>query len=302
MRIASLVPSATEMLFALGLGDQVVAVTHECDYPPGAEQLPHLTRSVIPDDLDAAGIDRAVRERTGHGEALYELDEGLLEELYVDLIVTQAVCEVCAVSFDDVQAAAERLPSRPQVISLDPSTIGEVLADVSRLAEAAGVPEAGERLTEEAAERIAVVEDAVEGAARPRVAALEWLDPVFIGGHWVPQMIDLAGGEDVLGLPGEKSRTAEWAELEAVMPQVVISMPCGLYAEQAAAETMRWRRHLALLEARVYAVDAAAYFSRPGPRLVDGIELLGHLLHPELVPAPVSRRSIELDLAAPARA
>ena len=302
MRIASLVPSATEMLFALGLGDQVVAVTHECDYPPGVEQLPHLTRSVIPDDLDAAGVDRAVRERTGHGEALYELDEGLLEEIYVDLIVTQAVCEVCAVSFDDVQAAAERLPSRPQVISLDPSTIGEVLADVSRLAEAAGVPEAGQRLTEEAAERIAVVENAVEGAARPRVAALEWLDPVFIGGHWVPQMIDLAGGEDVLGLPGEKSRTAEWAELEAVMPQVVISMPCGLYAEQAAAETMRWRRHLALLEARVYAVDAAAYFSRPGPRLVDGIELLGHLLHPELVPAPVSRRSIELDLAAPARA
>ncbi|MGZ5337994.1 MAG: ABC transporter substrate-binding protein [Thermoleophilaceae bacterium] len=302
MRIASLVPSATEMLFALGLGDQVVAVTHECDYPPGVEQLPHLTRSVIPYDLDAAGIDRAVRERTGHGEALYELDEGLLEELYVDLIVTQAVCEVCAVSFDDVQAAAERLPSRPQVISLDPSTIGEVLADVSRLAEAAGVPEAGERLAAEAAERIAVVEDAVEGAARPRVAALEWLDPVFIGGHWVPQMIDLAGGEDVLGLPGEKSRTAEWAELEAAMPQVVISMPCGLYAEQAAAETMRWRRHLALLEARVYAVDAAAYFSRPGPRLVDGIELLGHLLHPELVPAPVGRRSIELDLAAPARA
>lgn len=302
MRIASLVPSATEMLFALGLGDQVVAVTHECDYPPGVEQLPHLTRSVIPYDLDAVGIDRAVRERTGHGEALYELDEDLLEELYVDLIVTQAVCEVCAVSFDDVQAAAERLPSRPQVISLDPSTIGEVLADVSRLAEAAGVPEAGERLATEAAERIAVVEDAVEGAARPRVAALEWLDPVFIGGHWVPQMIDLAGGEDVLGLPGEKSRTAEWAELEAAMPQVVISMPCGLYAEQAAAETMRWRRHLALLEARVYAVDAAAYFSRPGPRVVDGIELLGHLLHPELVLAPVSRRSIELDLAAPARA
>jgi iron complex transport system substrate-binding protein len=298
----SLVPSATEMLFALGLGDQVVAVTHECDYPPGAAQLPHLTRSVIPHDLDAADIDRAVRERTGSGEALYELDEWLLEELDVDLIVTQAVCEVCAVSFDDVRAAAERLPSRPEVISLDPSTIGEVLADVSRVAEAAGVPEAGERLTEEAAGRIAAVEDAVEGATRTRVAALEWLDPVFIGGHWVPQMIELAGGEDVLGLAGEKSRTAEWAELEAAMPEVVISMPCGLYAEQAAAETMRWRRHLTLLDARVHAVDAAAYFSRPGPRLVDGIELLGHLLHPELVPAPESRRSIELDLAAPARA
>jgi len=128
------------------------------------------------------------------------------------------------------------------------------------------------------------------------VAALEWLDPVFIGGHWVPQMIELAGGEDVLGLAGEKSRTADWSEVESVMPQVVISMPCGLYAEAAAAETMRWRRHLALLGARVHAVDAAAYFSRPGPRLVEGVELLGHLLHPELVPAPSSRRSIELDL------
>jgi iron complex transport system substrate-binding protein len=140
------------------------------------------------------------------------------------------------------------------------------------------------------------VERAVEGATRPRVAALEWMDPLFIGGHWVPQMIELAGGEDVLGLPGEKSRTAEWGELEAAVPEIVVSMPCGYYAEQAAAETIRWRRHLAQLGARVYAVDAAAYFSRPGPRLVDGVELLGHLLHPELVPAPASRRSIELDL------
>jgi len=302
VRIASLVPSATEMLFALGVGDQVVAVTHECDYPPGAEQLPHLTRSVIPEGIAMAEIDGAVRERTGRGEALYELDEGLLEELGVDLIVTQAVCEVCAVSFDDVRTAAERLPSRPEVVSLDPTTIGEVLADVPRLAEAAGESEAGERLADEAGERLTAVEEAVEGAPRPRVAALEWLDPVFIGGHWVPQMIELAGGEDLLGLAGEKSRTAEWAELEAVMPQVVISMPCGLYAEQAAAETMRWRKRLALLEAEVYAVDAAAYFSRPGPRLVDGVELLGHLLHPELVPAPPSRRSIQLDLEQPASA
>ncbi|HYN52091.1 MAG TPA: ABC transporter substrate-binding protein [Thermoleophilaceae bacterium] len=295
-------PSATEMLFALGVGDRVVAVTHECDYPPGAEQLPHLTRSVIPDDLLHGDIDRAVRERTGRGEALYELDEALLEELDVDLIVTQAVCEVCAVSFDDVRAAAERLPSRPEVISLDPTTIGEVLADIPRLAEGAGVPEAGERLSKDAAERLAAVEESVKGAPRPRVAALEWLDPVFIGGHWVPQMIELAGGEDLLGLAGEKSRTAEWAEVEAVSPQVVISMPCGLYAEQAAAETMRWRKRLALLGAQVHAVDAAAYFSRPGPRLVEGVELLGHLLHPELVPAPPSRRSIELDLEQAPRA
>jgi iron complex transport system substrate-binding protein len=297
MRIASLVPSATEMLFALGLGERVVAVTHECDYPPGVEQLPHLTRSVIPEGLEAAEIDRAVRERTSEGEALYELDEDVLADLEVDLIVTQAVCEVCAVSFDDVRAVAERLPTQPEVISLDPSTLGEVLADIPRLASATGVEEAGEALVEELGARLEAVDQAVADASRPRVAALEWLDPVYIGGHWVPQMIELAGGEDVLGLPGEKSRTAEWAEVEAVAPEVVISMPCGYYAEQAAAETMRWRRHLALVGARaVYAVDAAAYFSRPGPRLVDGVELLGHLLHPELVPAPPTRRSIELDL------
>jgi iron complex transport system substrate-binding protein len=237
-----------------------------------------------------------VRERTSRGEALYELDEDALAELDLDLIVTQAVCEVCAVSFDDVRAAAERLPTQPEVISLDPSTLGEVLGDVPRLADAAGVPEAGERLAEEAGERLEAVERAVEGARRPRVAALEWLDPLFVGGHWVPQMIELAGGEDMLGMPGDKSRTAEWAEVEAVAPEVVVSMPCGYYAEQAAAEAMRWRRHLDLLGARVVAVDAAAYFSRPGPRLVDGVELLGHLLHPELVPAPPTRRSIELDL------
>jgi iron complex transport system substrate-binding protein len=214
----------------------------------------------------------------------------------VDLIVTQAVCAVCAVSFDDVRAVAERLPTQPQVVSLDPSTLGEVLADVPRLASVAGVPEAGDQLAAELGERLEAVERAVEGARRPRVAALEWLDPVYAGGHWVPQMIQLAGGEDVLGLAGEKSRTVAWDEVEAVAPELVVSMPCGLYAEQAAAETMRWRRHLALLGGRVVAVDAAAYFSRPGPRLVDGVELLGHLLHPELVPAPPARRSIELDL------
>jgi iron complex transport system substrate-binding protein len=182
------------------------------------------------------------------------------------------------------------------VLSLDPSTLGEVLADVPRLAQAAGVSEAGDQLAAELGGRLEAVELAVEDAPRPHVAALEWLDPVYIGGHWVPQMIEVAGGEDVLGMPGEKSRTVSWDEVEALAPEVVISMPCGLYAEEAAAETIRWRRHLSLVGGRVIAVDAAAYFSRPGPRLVDGVELLGHLLHPELVPAPPTRRSIELDL------
>jgi iron complex transport system substrate-binding protein len=296
VRIASLVPSATELLFELGLGDRVVAVTHECDYPPGVEQLPHLTRSVIPQGLDAAAVDAAVRERTGRGEALYELDEERLRKLEVDLIVTQAVCEVCAVSFDDVRAVAKRLPTKPRVVSLDPATLGEVLADAPRLAEVADAGEAGAELAERAGARIEAVERAVEGAARPRVAALEWLDPVFVGGHWVPQMIELAGGEDVLGRPGEKSRAVRWAEVEAAAPEVVIAMPCGYYAEQAAAEAVLQGERLAALGARVVAVDAAAYFSRPGPRLVEGIELLGHLFHPELVPAPPSRRSVEVDV------
>jgi iron complex transport system substrate-binding protein len=290
MRIASLVPSSTEMLFALGLADSVVAVTHECDYPPEAAELPHLTRSVIGEGLSAPEIDRAVRERTEAGRALYELDERALAELEPDLIVTQAVCEVCAVSYEDVVAAAGRLPSRPKVLSLDPSTLGEVLADIPRLAEVAGVPEEGEELLEETGFRIDAVRDAVDGAERPRVAALEWLDPVFIGGHWVPQMIEMAGGADLLGMPGEKSRTADWAEVEAAQPEVVVSMPCGYDTERAALETAGAADRLGPLGARVFAVDASAYFSRPGPRLVDGIELLAHLLHPGRVPEPPEGR------------
>jgi iron complex transport system substrate-binding protein len=288
------------MLFALGLGDSVVAVTHECDYPARATALPRLTRSVIPSGLPAAEIDQAVRERTGRGEAIYELDEGTLSELDVDLIVTQAVCEVCAVSFEDVRALAARLPSAPKVLSLDPSTLGEALADFARLAEASGAPDAGEALADDAAQRIDAVRDAVGSARRPRVAALEWLDPIYVGGHWVPQMVELAGGEDVLGMPGEKSRVVDWKEVEASDPELVLAMPCGMYAEQAAKEAMEQRARLGALGARVVAVDAAAYFSRPGPRLVDGIELLGHVFHPERIPPPPSRRSIELDLERPA--
>src|SRR6476469_1633956 len=179
MRIASLVPSSTELLFALGLGDSVVAVTHECDYPQQAADRPHLTRSVIPEGLSAAEIDTAVRERTSAGRALYELDERRLAELEVDLIVTQAVCEVCAVSFDDVVAAAGRLPTRPQVVSLDPSTLADVLADIPRLADATGASEPGAALLAESERRIAAVQAAVTDAARPRVVAIEWLDPLF---------------------------------------------------------------------------------------------------------------------------
>jgi iron complex transport system substrate-binding protein len=296
MRIASLVPSSTELLFALGLGDDVVAVTHECDYPQQAAGRPHLTRSAIPKGLSAAEIDAAVRERTTAGRALYELDEPRLAGLAVDLIVTQAVCEVCAVSFDDVVAATARLATRPRVISLDPSSLADVLADIPRLADAADAAAAGAALLGDAERRIAAVRDAVAGAARPRVAAIEWLDPLFLGGHWVPTMIELAGGVDVLGVAGAKSRTAEWSELERARPEVVVSMPCGYGTERAAEETSIERERLAALDARVVAVDASAYFSRPGPRLVDGIELLGHILHPDLVAAPPAGRFAAVDL------
>jgi len=296
VRVASLVPSATEMLFALGLGDHVVGVTHECDHPPQAADLPHLTRTVIPPGLSTAEIDRAVRERTERGEALYELDSERLRVLEPDLIVTQAVCEVCAVAVGDVRAAAAELPSDPRVLSLDPSTIGEVLGGMRELAAAAGAEEAGDRLAREAADRLDAVAEAVAGEEPPRVACLEWLDPIFVGGHWVPQMVALAGGEDVLGLPGERSRVVEPEEVAAARPQVVVAMPCGYHTERAAREVRDHAELVAGLGAgRIVAVDAAAYFSRPGPRVVDGVELVAHVFHPERVEAPPAERLIELE-------
>ncbi|MEK6251576.1 MAG: cobalamin-binding protein [Actinomycetota bacterium] len=306
MRIASLVPSSTEMLFALGLGDSVVAVTHECDFPADARRKPHLTRTVIPEGLSAREIDAEVKRVTGEGRALYELDQERLAELEVDLIVTQAVCEVCAVSYDDVVAVAARGPSRPQVISLDPSTLTEVLADVDRLADAARVPEAGRKLRAGLETRLAATRERVAGAPRPTVLALEWLDPPFLGGHWVPEMIEVAGGQTLLSQAGEKSREVGWEDLQGVEPEVVVAMPCGYYVEESSRQASENADQLAALEAgRIWAVDAASSFSRPGPRLVDGVELLAHLLHPgRAAPpagvrfAPVSHLDLSLESSA----
>jgi iron complex transport system substrate-binding protein len=301
MRIASLVPSATEALFALGLGEQVVAVTHECDHPPGATELPRLTSSVIPAGLPAAEIDARVREVTGRGEALYRLDERTLAELRPDLIVTQALCAVCAVSYDDVRAVAERLPSTPAVLSLDPERLDEVLADLVTLAAATGEQRRGEMLRDALRERLDRVRDAVAGSPRPRVVALEWLDPPYVGGHWVPEMVALAGGEDAMGEPGCKSRAVDWDEIQASGPEVAVVMPCGLYADEAAAEARAAGDRLRELGAgRVVAVDAASSFSRPGPRLVDGVELLAHLLHPGSIGAPEGIAWEEISRTAPA--
>jgi iron complex transport system substrate-binding protein len=287
MRIASLVPSATEMLFALGLGESVVGVTHECDWPPAAAALPHLTATVLPPGLSAGEIDAAVKEVVGEGRALYSLDEERLAALEPDLIVTQAVCEVCAVSYDDVVAVAARLPSRPRVLQQDPSTLAEVLDDVVRLGEAAGIAERAQSLREELDRRLDAVRDAVAGAPRPRVLALEWLDPPFLGGHWIPEMIAIAGGEDVIGQVGQKSPQVEWEDLRGLDPDVIVAMPCGWYLDDSRAQALAHRERLDALGARrLFAVDAASTFSRPGPRLVEGVELLAHLFHPELVQPP----------------
>jgi iron complex transport system substrate-binding protein len=242
---------------------------------------------VIPEGLSAAEIDSEVRRVTGEGRHLYELDQPTLAELEVDLIVTQAVCEVCAVSYDDVVAVAARLPSRPRVISLDPSSLAEVIADVSRLGEATEAAERAAVLRADLERRLEAVRKAVSAAPRPRVLALEWLDPPFVGGHWIPEMIEIAGGEDVLGVAGAKSRTADWDEIAASDPEIVIAMPCGWDADRARREVEAHSAEIGGLGPReIWAVDAAASFSRPGPRLVEGTELLAHLLHPDNVEAP----------------
>jgi iron complex transport system substrate-binding protein len=294
LRIVSLVPSATELLFALGLGSELVAVTHECDFPAAARDLPRITRDVLPPGLSAAQIDAAVKERTLNGESIYELDADALEELEPDLIVTQALCAVCAVSYDDVRSIADQISSQPRVISLDPHTVGEVLGDARTLAQATDRKDAAVELVREAAERIDRVRLAVRGARRPRVVALEWLDPPFAAGHWTPQLIEFAGGEDVLGFPGENSEQRTWSEVQAVQPDVVIVMPCGYDAQIAYREAEMHRDELAALGAgEVVAVNASAYFSRPGPRIVNGLELLASILHPELFPESEDALEIE---------
>jgi iron complex transport system substrate-binding protein len=286
MRIVSLVPHATELLFALGLGDDVVAVTHECDFPGEVRELPHVTRDVLPPGLGAAEIDAAVRERTLEGKSIYELDERQLTALEPDLIVTQQLCEVCAVSYDDVVEVAQRIPTAPTVISLDPKTLGEAMSDIRTIAQATGARDAALDLVTRQRARIDAVRRAVKGADPVPVAALEWLDPVFVAGHWTPQIIELSGGHDVLGFAGEHSERSTWEAVAAAQPEVVVVMPCGYDAERALEEANRYADRLRSVGAkRIVAVDAAAYFSRPGPRLVDGLELMGHVLHPDLLPA-----------------
>jgi iron complex transport system substrate-binding protein len=297
MRIVSLVPHATELLFALGLGPEVVGVTHECDHPPAALERQRVTGDLLPPGLNAAEIDEAVRERTLRGEDIYELDAEALAALEPDLIVTQALCPVCAVSYVEVAELARSLTSCPRVIALDPKTFEETLKDVGAVAKATGREPQGVELLRDARARIDRVKRAVQGQPRPGVAAVEWLDPVYVAGHWTPRLIDLAGGRDVLGLPGEPSRVSSWEAVAGAEPEIVVVMPCGYDATRAHAEASAYAGELAALNARlVVAVNASAYFSRPGPRLIEGLELLAHIIHPERVP-DVPGEALPLELS-----
>jgi iron complex transport system substrate-binding protein len=285
MRIVSLVPSATEMLFALGMGEDVVAVSHGCDYPPQARDLPRVTHAVLPEGLEAAEMERAVRALSEEGRPLYELDEHRLRSLAPDLIVTQGLCTVCAVSLEQVTELAADMDATPEIVSLEPTTLGEMLGDLRTVARAADAKDAAVDVVQAAADRIDSVRLAVRGAAEVRVAAIEWLEPVYVAGHWTPQLIEYAGGRDVLGMPGQPSERSSWEELAALRPEVVVVMPCGYDLERAHEEAEAFGDELADIGARrVVAVDASAYYSRPGPRLVEGLELMAHILHPDRVP------------------
>lgn len=294
MRICSFLPSATEILYALGLGDQVVGVTYACDYPPEARSKPVVVRTRLPEDLVGAALDRAVREFVAAGESLYRVDLNVLAELHPDLILTQDLCHVCAASPGDLPDALAQLSHQPQVLTLSPRTLADVFADIQRVGQAAGCGEAAAQLRAEMETALEKIESQVAsaltaGARRPRVLSLEWIDPPYVGGHWVPEMIARAGGVDMLGQMGEPSRRVAWEEIFAAQPEIALVIPCGYDCSQSAQEFRRadlrpeWAQMPAVNSGRVLALDANSYFSRPGPRLVTGLALLAKLFHPQRI-------------------
>jgi iron complex transport system substrate-binding protein len=288
MRAVSLVPAATEMVWALGAVDDLVAVTHDDDYPPAALALPRITRSTIPADASAREIDDHVRQAGARGESTFHLDTDALRAARPDVILGQTLCAVCAVSLDRVPRHLER---EPRIVPLNAGTIDGMFEDLRAVGTALSRETAAERLVDELRSRLADVEARVAGVPRPRVACLEWLDPLFNGGHWVPEQVRIAGGVDVLGTAGARSREVRWDDVIAARPDIVIAMPCGWDAERSAREAEALGD---LREMRVFGVDGAAYFSRPGPRLVDGVELLASIFHPDLVTPPDGATAIRV--------
>jgi iron complex transport system substrate-binding protein len=289
MRIVSLLPSATEMLFALGLDNEVVGVSHECDFPAAARTKRVVIQSRIAHDASPAEIDRQVREYVSRGESLYAVDADALEQLAPDLIVTQDLCHVCAASPDDLATALARFEHRPEVLCLNPLDLGDVWRDILWVGEETGRVHAAESLLEKIGAQLGMVENLVEGvSAHPRVAFLEWLDPFYVGGHWVPEMIERAGGVDLFGSPCKPTFRITLQDVVEAAPEVILVSPCGYSAEQARNEYRamsfpdQWNAIPAVRNNRVYALEANSYFSRPGPRLVTGIESLAKALHPSL--------------------
>jgi iron complex transport system substrate-binding protein len=294
VRICSLVPAATEIVFALGLGDRVVGVTHECDWPPEATTLPTVTASLIESDrLTSLEIDRAVSEAAGNGKPLYAIDEDRWRELEPDVVLVQELCDVCAVSRDEVEGLVSARPIVAEIIDVSPTTLDGVLATITALGVRLGAEGAADELTGGMRGRLDRVRVAIGDADKiPGVFVCEWLDPPFTAGHWVPDMVDVAGGKDVASAPGEPSRRMTWDDVAALDPEILVLAPCGFDLDRTITEVDpdALRGHLletaVRREGNVFAVDASAYFSRPGPRLVDGVELLAHLLHPEACSDP----------------
>ena len=290
-RIASLVPSATEIIYALGLGGRVVGVSHSCDYPADAPTKTVLSRPrFVPDGLSSGAIDAAVRRTLQRFGSVYEIDADRLAGVRPDLLLTQGVCEVCAVPTHDAQAAAARLACCPTVLALDAHDLAGVLSSIRSVGRAGGVPERAERSVRHIEHRIVAVQERVAGRVQARVLALEWLDPPFVPGHWVPEMVALAGGSLLRGTAGRPSFAVGWEELAGLDPDVLIVMPCGFSLAAADADADHYRAALravaprAIAAGRAFVVDASAHFSRPGPRVAEGVELLAALLHPAAFP------------------
>jgi iron complex transport system substrate-binding protein len=300
MRIVSLLPSATEILFALGLGDQVVGVSHECDYPVEARSKTVVVHSRIPKDIGPVEIDRRVREFTERGESIYGIDGEVLRRLAPDLIVTQDLCSVCAASPEDLAAVLATFEDRPEVLSLDPLDLGDVWRDILWVGEETMRGHEAERLLQSIGRRLAAIETEVaQTVRRPRVAFLEWMQPLYVGGHWVPEMVELAGACDFFGKARKPSYRVSLDEIVAAQPEVVIVAPCGYNADEARREyrsiefPREWGEMPAVRANQIYYVDANAYFSRPGPRLITGIEILAKIFHPGVRVSAEAERALQ---------
>ncbi|WP_442509771.1 cobalamin-binding protein [Novipirellula sp. SH528] len=293
MRIISLLPSATEIVCALGLRDQLVGVTHECDYPADVAELPKVTRTLIPHDASSGEIDSLVRERLKTEKALYSLDMPVVERLRPDLIVTQALCDVCAVAESEVRSAACSLPGTPQVINLEPTSFADVMQCIRQVGMAADCLSRAEGYIADLQQRVDAVAARTEPIeSRPSVMLLEWIDPPFCAGHWSPELVALAGGREAIGIAGERSVTTAWGKIVAADPEVLMIACCGFDVERTMQDVPilksypGWETLSCVKDDRVYVVDGSAYFSRPGPRLVDSLEILGHALHETVHPLP----------------